>query len=114
MTLSELRDLARDYVEARGEGGSRGLSPASALAWQVLRREIPDADPDTLLPVANGIGERFTEIAGFAGWPERPDVLRGLRQAIIGALAGDTLTRPLATQPRAAEDILTALVADAA
>ncbi|MGE3413595.1 MAG: type I restriction endonuclease subunit R [Dehalococcoidia bacterium] len=112
MAFADLRELAKDYLEARGEGSARGLSPASAVAWQVLRREIADVDPEALLPVACGIGDRFAEIAGFAGWTTRPDVLRGLRQAIIGALAGEALTRPLAAQPRAVEDILAALVAD--
>jgi type I restriction enzyme R subunit len=113
MTLADLRELARDYVEARGEGVSRGLSPASAITWQTLRSEIPDADPEGLLPVAREIGDRFTEIAGFTGWPERPDVLRGLRQVIIGALAEDVTTRPLAVQHRVVEEIVAALVADA-
>lgn len=116
MTLEGLREweeLAKEHLSARDEASSLGLDGPSAVAWQALRLELPEVDPDALVPVATRIGERFSEIAGFTGWPERSDVLQGLRKAILNEIAGDPLTRPLALQRRVPEEIIAGLVAAA-
>jgi hypothetical protein len=116
LTIEDLRareQIVREYLDARQEAGSAGLDEPGEVAWQALQRALPEDEPASLAAVAQGISERFRELAGFDGWTERTDVLQGLRQGILRELVADPRTRPLATQGAVVEELLAGLSARA-
>ncbi|MGD9696182.1 MAG: hypothetical protein AB7V42_11040 [Thermoleophilia bacterium] len=116
LTIEDLRareQIVREYLDTRQQAGSVGLDEPGEVAWQALQRALPEEEPASLAAVAQGISERFRELAGFDGWTERTDVLQGLRQGILRELVADPRTRPLATQGSVVEELLAGLSARA-
>jgi hypothetical protein len=62
---------------------------------------------------ARSMDERMREIADFAGWQEREDVLAGLRKAFIKELATDPRTLDLATDGGFIDETVQTVVARA-
>jgi type I restriction enzyme R subunit len=111
--LHEYEQLASDYAAEAETAHASGLSERAHALAVLCRAHAPDLEDHVLADIGRRIDARLGEVADFHGWHERPDVLRGVRKAIISELAHDERTRSLATTGYV-DEAVNALVARAA
>jgi len=107
--LKEWESLVSDHLAERDHVVSLGLDEVGALTHAVLRRASSCDEDEQLLAVSRAASDHWGSIAGFPGWSERPDVVKGLHKALVRELIAYPDTRPLASNQQVIADLMAAL-----
>ena len=105
--LKQYEQLTLDYAEQRDAHKALGLSERAYALMALAQESDPELDQQKLIVAMRNIEHRLHEVADFAGWEQRDDVLQGVRKSLIKELAGDPHTRPLLTSGYVDEAIQT-------
>ena len=105
--LKQYEQLTLDYAEQRDAHKALGLSERAYALMALAQESDPELDQQKLIVAMRNIEHRLHEVADFAGWEQRDDVLQGVRKALIKEFAGDPHTRPLLTSGYVDEAIQT-------